>query len=100
MKKRNISKDDVLYASYLSRIRINEERVEPLREQISDILGFIKNLEQVDTEGTVPTSHPLSSMKNVFREDVEKPSLTNCEALKNAPDKKNGFFRVPGIIQE
>ena len=100
MEEQNITKDDVIYAADLSRIRLEEERVEPLRKQISDILGYIKQLEQVDTADTVPTSHPLSSIKNVFREDIEKLPLTNNDALSNAPDTKNGFFRVPGIIQE
>jgi len=100
VRKKTISNEDVLYAANLSRIKIGEDQVSRFQGQLTDILGYIDQLNEVDTSNTQPTSHVISSMKNVFREDVVKRSLPPDEALKNAPDREGDFFRVPRIIQE
>ena len=95
---KTISADDVRYAAGLSRLSLGDDDVVKFQAQLSQIIEYIAQLEEVDTETTLPTTHVLSSMKNVFREDEIKESLPTQEALKNAPSKKGDFFKVPKII--
>jgi len=95
---KTISAFDVRYAAALARLSFEEKEVVKLQAQLSQIIEYIAQLEELDTEDTLPTTHVLSSMKNVFREDEIKESLSTQEALKNAPSKKDDFFKVPKII--
>ena len=99
-QKKTIDGDIVRYVARLSRLSLNDEEVSLFEGQLSSILDYIEQLKEVDTEGTHPTSHVLSSMKDVFREDKLLPSLSNEEALANAPAKKDGFFKVPKVIKD
>ena len=63
------------------------------------ILQYISKLNEIDTKDVLPTSHPLTTLKNVYRKDILKPSLKVEEALQNAPSKDGDFFRVPQIIE-
>ncbi len=65
---------------------------------MDSILSYMDKLNQLDTTDIDPTSHVLP-IKNVFRKDEVRPSLSLEEALSNAPDRKNGFFRVPRVIE-
>jgi aspartyl-tRNA(Asn)/glutamyl-tRNA(Gln) amidotransferase subunit C len=100
IKKTPISKENVQYVSNLSRLRIDDSRIDQFQAQISGILEYIDQLNELDTENVVPMSHVLTSMKNVFREDVLKPSLSPDEALQSAPERENNFFKVARIIQD
>ncbi len=96
--QKSISSDDVRYAARLARLSFGEKDVEKFQGQLSGIIEYIAQLEEVDTENTSPTTHVVSTMKNVFREDEIKVSLPTDEVLKNAPSKKGDFFKVPKII--
>ncbi|MBD3380482.1 MAG: Asp-tRNA(Asn)/Glu-tRNA(Gln) amidotransferase subunit GatC [Candidatus Omnitrophica bacterium] len=98
--KYSISIEDVSYAARLSRIELESDKMGKFREQLNDILVYIDQLNEVDTEGVAPTSHVLTSMRNVFREDEPGTSLPNEKALANAPAKSGNFFKVPKIIKE
>ena len=104
MKKNNAEKtipdETVRYVAGLARISLNEEEKKIFGKQLSQILGYIEQLGDVDTEGVLPTTHVLPSMKNVFREDVPAVSVSTEDALSNAPDKTKDFFKVPKIIKE
>ncbi|PKM80681.1 MAG: Asp-tRNA(Asn)/Glu-tRNA(Gln) amidotransferase GatCAB subunit C, partial [Firmicutes bacterium HGW-Firmicutes-13] len=64
----------------------------------SNILDHVKVLEELDTRDISPTFH-VFPLKNVYRKDEVKEVLDREEVLKNAPDKENGFFKVPRIIE-
>ena len=96
--KKLINDQTVRYVADLSRLSLDEGSVDKLQAQLEDILGYIAQLNEVDTENTQPTSHVLTSMKNVFRKDEPGKSLTQEEALSNAPERNNGFFKVPQVI--
>ena len=66
--------------------------------QLSHILGYIEKLNQLDVAGIAPTAHTVP-LVNVARPDEVRPSLTNEEALRNAPAKANGLFLVPKIVE-
>ncbi len=88
----------VKHISLLSRLELKEDEIEMYQEQLSRILDYIEKLDEVNTDTVEPTSHVLS-LNNVFRDDVVKPSISREEALRNAPDATDKFFRVPKIIE-
>ena len=94
-----ISEQDVRHVALLSRLEFDPERLAHVTRDLNAILGYIEQLKELDTANVPPTSHALKRV-NVLREDVARPSLTNDEALKNAPESEAGYFKVPKIIQE
>ncbi len=67
-------------------------------EQLSTILEYAKNLQQIDTEGIPPTSHAIP-MNNVLREDRMSPCGEVEDILLNAPEKEGKMFKVPKILE-
>lgn len=92
-----ITKEMVKHIAMLSRLELKEEEIELYQEQLSRILDYVEKLNQIDTSRVEPTSHVLP-LSNVFREDKVQVTLTREEALRNAPDSTERFFRVPKII--
>ncbi|GLI52755.1 Asp-tRNA(Asn)/Glu-tRNA(Gln) amidotransferase subunit GatC [Thermodesulfovibrio yellowstonii] len=93
-----ISKEEVKHIAMLSRLELNEEEIGVYQEQLSRILDYIEKLNEIDTTLVEPTSH-IIELKNVFRDDNVKGSISRDEVLKNAPDQTDKFFRVPKIIE-
>jgi len=93
-----ISIDQVKHVANLARLAVTEEEAQLFTKQLDDIITFAETLNELDTEEVKPTFHVLD-MKNVMREDKAKPGLPVEEVLKNAPDSKDGYFRVPSIIE-
>ena len=93
-----ISQDDVAHVAKLARLEVSEDEKTVFARQLSAILTHIDQLKQLDTAGVEPTTTVLPS-DNVFREDEVRPSLTSEQALSNAPDQEDGFFRVPRILE-
>lgn len=89
---------DVEYIARLARLNLNAEEIKLLEKQLEGILSYIDKLKEVNIEGVSPTTHVLP-LKNIFREDEVKPSLACEDVLKNAPSKKDGFFKVPPILK-
>jgi aspartyl-tRNA(Asn)/glutamyl-tRNA(Gln) amidotransferase subunit C len=89
---------DVKYVAHLARIALTPEEQEQFGAQLSNILGYIEKLNQLDVSGIEPTAHAVP-LVNVFRPDEVRPSLSNEEALRNAPASANGLFMVPKIVE-
>ena len=94
-----IDKKIVQHVAFLSRLELDGKELEAHSKQLTSILSYISKLNEIDTTNVHPTSHPLSTLKNVFRKDILKVSLATDEALKNAPSKEADFFKVPQIIE-
>lgn len=92
-----LSEKDVRYVARLSRLEITDEEAGKYTQQLSSILSYIEQLNELDTKDVEPLTHVLD-LKNVFRPDVVQPSLTQAEVLSNAPDPQAGHFRVPKIM--
>ncbi|MFJ5965895.1 Asp-tRNA(Asn)/Glu-tRNA(Gln) amidotransferase subunit GatC [Bacillus sp. NPDC093026] len=92
-----ISIEEVKHVAHLARLAITEEEAEMFTEQLDSIISFAEQLNEVDTENVEPTTHVLK-MKNVMREDVPNKSLSIEAVMKNAPDHKDGYIRVPSIL--
>ena len=88
---------DVEHIAKLARLEFTNEEKQRLTHQLNSILVYVEQLNKLDTENVEPLSHVID-LKNVFREDVVKPGLSQEEALKNAPAKTEKFFKVPKVI--
>jgi len=88
---------DIDYIARLARINLNDRERVVYSQQMERIIEYINKLNELDTSNVPPTSHVLP-IKNVLREDTPRPSMPREEALKNAPDVSDGFYRVPRII--
>ncbi|TFF63758.1 MAG: Asp-tRNA(Asn)/Glu-tRNA(Gln) amidotransferase subunit GatC [Promethearchaeota archaeon] len=99
-KKEEFSEETIEYLSKLALLDLNEEEKEKFSKQLGDILEHFKRLNDLNTEEIKPTTHAIESLKNVFREDIEKECLSNEEALKNAEHTKDGYFKAPRILKE
>jgi aspartyl-tRNA(Asn)/glutamyl-tRNA(Gln) amidotransferase subunit C len=89
-----IDREQVLHVARLARLRLTDEEVGRMGEELSTILDHIEKLNELDLDGVQPTSHVVE-VENVLREDVPRPSLDRDKALEQAPDSAGGGFRVP-----
>ena len=99
-EKKQISKDDLENLSKLAMLNLSDEEKEKLIPQLNEIINYFKKLNDLNTKNIKPITHPIEGLKNVYREDIPKESLTNEEALKNAQHKKDGYFKAPRILKE
>lgn len=93
------SKDTIEKVAKLALLDLTEEDKEKFSKQLGDILSYFKKLNDLDTNNVEPTTHAID-LKNVYREDVAKSSLSNEDALKNAEHKEDGYFKAPRILKE
>jgi aspartyl-tRNA(Asn)/glutamyl-tRNA(Gln) amidotransferase subunit C len=94
-----ITRAEVEHVARLARLDLTEDEKERMTAQLDAILGYIDTLNALDTSGVEPTTTVIPMM-SVMREDVVRPSLDREEALANAPDREDVFFRVPRIIED
>ena len=94
----SLSPEEVLHIARLARIALTPADVDRFAAQLSGILDQFAALAAVDTEGLEPTAHPLP-LSNVMRTDAVTASLTQGEALANAPEAEDGFFRVRAVLE-
>jgi aspartyl-tRNA(Asn)/glutamyl-tRNA(Gln) amidotransferase subunit C len=81
----------------LARLALTAEEEQKIGAQLGNVLGYIEKLKEVDVSNVEPTAHAFP-LVNVTRPDEIRPSLTNEEALRNAPSSSNGLFMVPKIV--
>jgi aspartyl-tRNA(Asn)/glutamyl-tRNA(Gln) amidotransferase subunit C len=91
-------KISIEHLSKLARLSLSEDEKRLYESQLSGILDFMETLNGLDTKDIEPTSHVVS-LDNVEREDAPRPCLEREEALMNAPDRTEKFYRVPKIIE-
>lgn len=94
-----ITQQQVEHIARLARLVLSPEELPRYGEQLGRILGYIEQLEQLDTEGVAPASHALP-LFNVSRSDEVVHRLSQSEIFQNAPEPEEQFFRVPQIMSE
>jgi len=92
-------KTEVEHIAKLANLDLTNDKSEKLGTDLSEILDFVGKLSSVDTEKVNPLSS-VTGRKNVFREDKVEPSLSQKEALANAPSTSKGFFKVKAIFEK
>ena len=93
-----IGPEQVRQVARLSRIKLSESEAEQFASQLSDILAYVDQLNELDSESVEATTHPLR-LSNVFRRDEVGESLSSKEALANAPGRHGEFFAVPKVLE-
>lgn len=94
----SLTPQEVLHIARLARISLTPADVDRFTAQLSGILDHFAALSAVDTEGVEPTAHPLP-LSNVMRADIVAPSLSQDDALANAPEREDGFLRVRAVLE-
>lgn len=90
---------DIRYVAHLARLELTPEEETRLGAQLDHILDYVAQLREVDVAGVEPTAHPFPVV-NVTRPDEPVESLPHDEALRNAPARIQGLFRVPAILDQ
>ena len=93
-----IDKNTINKISRLSRIKLDDKESEDYIKDLNSILDWVEKLNEVNTENVEPLSN-ISSSILPKREDVSKDVNTSDEILENAPDKLEGFFAVPKVVE-
>jgi aspartyl-tRNA(Asn)/glutamyl-tRNA(Gln) amidotransferase subunit C len=93
-----ISKDDVVYVAALAKIAITDEEATRFTKELDAILGYVRQLDEVDTTGLEPT-YQVTGLKNVTRPDeLIDYGATREALLKNSPRQRDGFIEVPKVL--
>jgi aspartyl-tRNA(Asn)/glutamyl-tRNA(Gln) amidotransferase subunit C len=93
-----IDKNTINKIARLSRIKLDDRESEDYIKDLNSILDWVEQLNEVNTENVEPLSN-ISSSILPKREDVSKDTNTSDEILENAPDKLEGFFAVPKVVE-
>ena len=93
----NISHKEVEHVAQLARLDLTEPEKTLFGEQLSQILTFVEQLQEVPTDGIPPTSS-VADQASVLREDIPREGLSQEQAMSNAPESSDGFFVVPKIL--
>ena len=94
-----ISADDVRKVAKLARLNLPDDKIATYTGQLESILGYVSQLEQVDTTG-VPETTRAVEVTNVTRQDGVDPTPVREEILNQAPQREGDFFRVPKILAD
>jgi aspartyl-tRNA(Asn)/glutamyl-tRNA(Gln) amidotransferase subunit C len=82
------------HVARLARLRLTEAELDRVQAELSAILTYIEQIQELDLEGVPPTTHAIP-MENVVREDEPTPSISPELALREAPEVHGGGFAVP-----
>lgn len=95
------NKEMVHYLAKLSRIAVTKEEEELLLADLSKIIRYFEQLNEVDTTDIAPCTYLTpDTTKTPLREDVVKQSLSHDDFFKNTPDKIGGLVRVPTVLKQ
>lgn len=93
-----LTTEQVKYVAKLGNLSLTSEEEELYAEQLSAILDYIDQLNSVDTKDVEPTFN-VTGKASVWREDVAAESLSQDDAVKNAPKARNGYFVTKGVFE-
>lgn len=85
--------------AHLARLEFNQEAKAEIINDMNRMLGFIDKLNELDTENVSPLIY-MTSEQNILRADEVEVTLTQKEALKNAPKKDSDYFKAPKVIEQ
>lgn len=87
------------HISQLAKLQLTEEEKIKVQADFSNILRYVDMLQEVDTDGVMPTSHD-DGLKNVLRKDQVAPSQSVEDVLVNSGNKTEQYFKVPRTVEE
>jgi aspartyl-tRNA(Asn)/glutamyl-tRNA(Gln) amidotransferase subunit C len=92
-----LTAEQVRWVAHLARLDLTDAELVTMTPQLSAIVEYVHQLQQVPTDGIEPMAHALD-LHDVFRPDEPRPSLSVNEALANAPDRRGDFYGVPAVL--
>lgn len=93
-----LTREQVEHIADLAKLGLTEAEIERFREQLSAILEYAAMLNRLDTASIPPTASVLP-LRNVMRMDETRPSLSQADALQNAPSTDGGYFQVKAVLE-
>lgn len=94
----SMTREEVAKVAMLARLRLSPEELETFTGQLSSIVDFVAQLQELDTADVEPLAHGVE-LRNVFREDAVRSTLDREEALANAPKRNQECFLVPAVLE-
>ncbi len=91
--------EEVRKVASLARLSLSEDELATYGQQLTQILDYVKMLDDVDIDDVAPMPHAVD-LQNVFRNDERQPSLDRTDALSNAPKTDGSYFQVPQILEQ
>lgn len=98
-QKAKLTKEQVKHVARLAGLTLSEKEVAKFQKQLSDILDYVAQLDEVETT-KVEAMSQVTRLENIIRDDKPSPSLSQKEALSGAKDKHNNYFKTKGIFDE
>ena len=92
-----MSPQEVRWVAHLARLELGDDELAAITNQLSAIIEYVRQLQNLNTDGIEPLAHALD-IRNVFRDDEPAPSLMVDAALANAPARKGDFYSVPAVL--
>lgn len=93
----NISDDIIDYVEKLAKLELSQEEKQNQKKEMQSIVSYMEVLNTLDTTGVEAMTH-IYPIKNVFRKDEVVPSYDREELLENAPEQKDGCYKVPKTV--
>lgn len=95
----SLSRADVDRVSLLARLRLSDDEAEHFAAQLTQVVDYFRQLDELDTSGILPMAHAIE-LHNVFASDDLQASLERDRALANAPKRDDECYRVPAVLGE
>ncbi len=93
-----ISRDDVLHLAQLSSLQLTDDEINSLQQDITNILGYVEQLSELDTAGVEPT-YQVTGLTNIWRDDVvDQSDVTREQLLALAPEQQDNSVKVPKVL--
>lgn len=93
-----ITDETIEYVGILAKLELSKEEKEQAKKDMSNMLDYVGKLNELDTDGVEPMSHTFC-VHNVFREDIVVNGDDRENMLANAPEKKDGAYKVPKTFE-
>src|SRR5262245_52965085 len=90
---------EVEHVALLARLGLTDAEKELYRRRLGSILGYVAQLGELDTE-RIPPSAAILPLEDVMQSDEPRPGLDREDVLSNAPEREDGYFRVPAVLEE
>lgn len=94
-----INRESILKLAKLSKLKFNESEMDLISKDLSKMLDFINQLENLDTEGIEPLIH-INEEANNWRGDQVGEMLSQKDALSNSPTKDGTYFKLPKVLDK
>ena len=95
----SLTNEEVSKVANLARLQLSDEEIGQYREQLSAVLDYVEQLNELPLNGVTPTTHAIARI-NVLREDIARPSLSLEDVLYNAPDQAQEQFLIQAVLDD